>query len=74
MPKCGKAVELVSKNFKNVVVKKTIKKTKRKYVVKKLKKKKKYYVRVRAYKKYTDSSGRIRTAYGKWAKTSRKTK
>lgn len=51
-----------------------ISKSKKQYVAKKLQAKKKYYVRIRAYKTYTDDDGRTQKAYGAWAKVSKKTK
>lgn len=61
------------KNFKGA---KTISvsKSEKSYTQKKLKAKKKYYVRVRAYKKYKDASGRTQKACGKWKTISKNTK
>lgn len=61
------------KNFKGAK-KFTVRSFKTKYVVKKLKGRKKYYVRIRAYKSYTDAKNTRQTVYGKWKKGSRKTK
>lgn len=61
------------KNFKGAK-KVTIRSSKKKHVAKKLKKKKKYYIRIRAYKTYTNAANRAQTVYGKWTKAVRKTK
>lgn len=61
------------KNFKGAK-KIAIKKGATNYHTKKLKSKRKYYVRVRAYKTYTDRSGRMQKAYGKWVVVKTKTK
>ncbi|MDD5952683.1 MAG: fibronectin type III domain-containing protein [Oscillospiraceae bacterium] len=55
-----------SKNFKSV---KTVKvsKSKTSYIIKSLKGSKKYYVRIRAYKNYTDELGQKVKAVGKWS-------
>lgn len=57
--------------YKNYKKAKTIyvKKTKKSYTLKKLKKKKKYYIRIRAY----GGKGK-KKVYGKWKKSSKKTK
>lgn len=44
----------------------SLKKSKIKYKVTKLKQGKKYYVRIRAYRNYKDSSGKTKKALGKW--------
>lgn len=56
-----------SKNFASA---KTVKVSKGKtgYTIKNLKGNKKYYVRIRAYKNYTDELGQKVTAEGKWSK------
>ena len=61
-----------SKNFASA---KTIKvsKSKTSYTIKKLKGSKKYYVRIRAYKNYTDELGQKVTAEGKWSSAVSKT-
>lgn len=61
------------KNFKGA---KTIniKKTKVKYTASKLKSSKKYYVQIRAYVNYKNTSGKTQKAYGKWTVLSKKTK
>ena len=61
-----------SKNFASA---KTIKvsKSKTSYTIKKLKESKKYYVRIRAYKNYTDELGQKVTAEGKWSSAVSKT-
>lgn len=61
------------KNFKGAK-KFSVRAFKKKYVVKKLKAKRKYYVRIRAYKSYTDAGNTRKTVYGKWKKVSKKTK
>lgn len=61
------------KNFKGVKTI-SISKSKKSYTKKKLKAKKKYYIRMRAYKTYKDTSGKTQKAYGKWKTISRKTK
>lgn len=50
-----------------------VSKSKTSYTIKKLKGGKKYYVRIRAYKNYTDELGQKVTAEGKWSKTVSKT-
>ena len=60
-------------NFKSAK-KVNIKAGKESYVIKKLKSKKKYYVRVRAYKTYTDKDGKTAKAYSAWVKVNKKTK
>lgn len=62
-----------SKKFTNA---KTIKasKSKTSYTIKKLKGNKKYYVRIRAYKTYTDELGENVQAYGKWVTVNKTTK
>ena len=61
------------KNFKGAA-KVKLSKSQKKYVAKKLKSKKKYYVRIRAYKKYTDEDGGEKTKSGSWTKVGIKTK
>jgi hypothetical protein len=51
-----------------------VKKSKNSYKAKKLKSKKKYYIRIRSYKTYQDENGKTQKIYGKWVKTSKKTK
>ena len=55
-----------SKNFASAKTFK-ISKSKTSYTIKKLKGSKKYYVRIRAYKNYTDELGQKVTAEGKWS-------
>lgn len=63
----------MKKNFKGAK-KFSLRASKKKYVVKKLKARKKYYIRIRAFKYYTDASNTRQTAYGKWKKLRKKTK
>ena len=53
------------KKFKKYTSKK-ISRSKKTYTVKKLKSRSRYYVRIRGYKKYTDSNGKAKIQYGKW--------
>lgn len=50
-----------------------VKGTKTTATISKLKSKKTYYVRIRAYKNYTDELGNIQTVYGKWVTVKQKT-
>lgn len=61
------------KNFKDAKTKK-INKSKKRYVIKKLESRKKYYVRIRAYKNYKNTSGKTGSVNGKWISTSVKVK
>ena len=61
-----------SKNFASAKTFK-ISKSKTSYTIKKLKGSKKYYVRIRAYKNYTDELGQKVTAEGKWSSAVSKT-
>lgn len=61
-------------NFKSSVKSKTVGKTKSSITIKKLKTKKKYYIRIRAYKTYTNAEGKKTKAYSKWVKINKKTK
>ena len=67
--------EIQYSTSKNFVSAKTIKvsKSKTSYTIKKLKGSKKYYVRIRAYKNYTDELGQKVKAYGKWSNSVVKT-
>lgn len=60
---------------KNFTSAKTVKvsKSKTSYTLSKLKGDKKYYVRIRAYKTYTDELGQKVKANGKWSKSVEKT-
>lgn len=61
------------KNFKGAK-KISVSKVKKSYTKKRLKAKKKYYIRIRAYKTYTNVQGKKLKVYGKWKTISRKTK
>ncbi len=61
------------KNFKGTKAK-FISKSKKKYVKKGLKVQKKYFIRIRAYKTYKGTKGKIQNVYGKWVMVSKKTK
>ena len=64
-----------SKNKKfSKVTTKTVKKTKTKYTLKKLASGTKYYVRIRAYKNYKNTNGKIVKAYGEWTTLNKTTK
>ena len=60
------------KNFKKVIFKKDLKKTKLTIKSKKIKSKKTYYVRVRAYATYKDKNNKTVKVYSKWNKKLRK--
>jgi len=53
---------------------KQVSKNKTSTTIKKLKSNKNYYVRIRAYKKYTNEAGKVVKSYGKWVKIKKKTK
>lgn len=61
------------KNFKDAKII-SVSESKKKYTRKNLQANKKYYIRIRAYKTYPDVQGYIQKAYGKWTKSSKKTK
>ena len=60
------------KNFKKVIFKKDLKKTKLTIKNKKINSKKKYFVRVRAYATYKDKNNKTVKVYSKWNKKLRK--
>ena len=62
------------KNFKKVVFKKDVKKTKLTIKNKKIKSRKKYFVRVRAYTTYKDANNKAVKVYSKWNKKLRRVK
>ena len=62
------------KNFKKVIFKKDLKKTKLTIKNKNIKSKKTYYVRVRAYATYKDANNKTVKVYSKWNKKLRKVK
>lgn len=61
------------KKYKKFKTKK-LSKSKKSFTVSKLKSRKKYYVRIRAYKKYTDRNGDTQIAYGSWSSKNKKCK
>ena len=61
------------KKYKKFKTKK-LSKSKRSFTVNKLKSRKKYYIRIRAYKKYTDRNGDTQIAYGSWSSKNKKCK
>ena len=62
------------KNFKKVIFKKDLNKTKLTIKNKNIKSKKTYYVRVRAYAAYKDANNKTVKVYSKWNKQLRKVK
>ena len=62
------------KNFKKVIFKKDLKKTKLTIKNKKIKSKKTYFVRVRAYAAYKDANNKAVKVYSKWNKKIRMVK
>ena len=62
------------KNFKKVIFKKDLKKTKLTVKNKNIKSKKTYFVRVRAYATYKDANNKVVKVYSKWNKQIRKVK
>ena len=62
----GYQIEIsTNSNFKNPV-KITVGKTKTKYTLKNQKAGMKYYIRIRAYRKYTAEDGTSKKIFGKW--------
>ena len=70
----GYEVQYSTKSNYKSATKKIVAASKTSLSITKLKAKKKYYVRIRAYKTYTDANGKTAKAYGSWVKLNKKTK